>query len=84
MLAVNPAVMTEPAEFDKRMAEFRQTVKASPMWDETREMLIPGELEYRSELKRRRDGIPLAENLFEELNQAAAKLGAALRLEPMH
>jgi LDH2 family malate/lactate/ureidoglycolate dehydrogenase len=84
MLAVNPTVMMAPAEFDKRMAEFRQAVKASPMWDATKEMLIPGEIEYRSEQKRRRDGIPLAENLFEELNQAAAKLGAVLRLEPMH
>jgi LDH2 family malate/lactate/ureidoglycolate dehydrogenase len=83
MLAINPAVMMAPEEFDRRMAEFRQTVKASPMWDETREMLIPGELEYRSEQKRRREGVPLGASLFEELNRAAAKLGAALRLEPM-
>jgi LDH2 family malate/lactate/ureidoglycolate dehydrogenase len=83
MLALDPAALLDRGEFDRRMAEFRQTVKASPMWDASQEMLIPGELEHRSEQVRRREGIPLPESLFAELNQAAAALGAALRLEPM-
>ncbi len=83
MIAINPSALISPEDFGRRMAEMKQTVKASPMWDETREMLLPGELEYRSEGQRRRNGIPLAQNLFDELNQLAEKLGTATRLEPL-
>ena len=37
------------------------------MWDKSAEMLLPGELEYRKEQERRRDGIPIVPALYEEL-----------------
>ena len=34
-------------------------------------MLLPGELEYRKEVERRRDGLPIPVTTYEELAQLA-------------
>ena len=47
MMAINISAIMEPDELKNRMDEFTQKIHASPMWDETQEMLIPGEIEYR-------------------------------------
>jgi LDH2 family malate/lactate/ureidoglycolate dehydrogenase len=63
-----------------RMASFMDTVKASPMWDETKEMLLPGEIEYRTLLQRKERGIPLPENLYQELIALGEELGVESKL----
>ena len=75
MLVINPLCLMSEAQLKSRMAEFFETVKQSPMWDEDSEMLLPGEIEYRSEKKRLEDGIPIPEPLFRELIQLAEELG---------
>jgi LDH2 family malate/lactate/ureidoglycolate dehydrogenase len=50
------------------------------MWDSSREMLMPGEIEYRTEQKRKREGIVLSEKLINELNSLAHELGIESQL----
>jgi LDH2 family malate/lactate/ureidoglycolate dehydrogenase len=77
MIAINPLAVMDEEELTASMAEFMGNIKASPMWDESREMLIPGEPEYRMEQLRRRDGIPLSPQLYEELTNLGEELGVA-------
>jgi len=80
MIAVDPAVILDPDELRARMAEFYKTIKTTPMWDDKKELFLPGEIEYRTELKRRESGIPLPEELFDDLKELGAKLVANTQL----
>jgi L-2-hydroxycarboxylate dehydrogenase (NAD+) len=83
MLAINPLFLMSQEQLKDRMAEFFKTVRQSPMWDEDSEMLLPGEIEYRKEIERRRSGIPIPASLHEELVQLGKdmNLDAARDLE---
>jgi L-2-hydroxycarboxylate dehydrogenase (NAD+) len=77
MLVINPLCLMSKDDLKTRMAEFFETVKQSPMWDEDSEMLLPGEIEYRKEKERLSGGIPIPEPLYDELVQ----LGKDLNLD---
>ncbi len=74
-IAINPLALMEKELFQERMDDFYQQIKASPMWDSSREMLMPGEIEYRTEQKRKQEGIILSEELINDLNSLANELG---------
>lgn len=80
MIVIKPDVLVPPDEFSARMAEFRQTVKESPMWDEHREMMLPGEIEFGKMQQRLAEGVPVPPKLLEELNTLAQELGIDQRL----
>ncbi len=80
MLAINISAIMDAGEMQNRMNEFMQKIHASPMWDSQQEMLIPGELEHRTMQTRKKDGIPLPENLYVELNGLAGELGTGVVL----
>jgi LDH2 family malate/lactate/ureidoglycolate dehydrogenase len=67
MLVINPQAWMGRESLRERMAEFFATVKNTPVADVGGEILLPGELEYRSEQARRRDGIPLPAGVYEQL-----------------
>lgn len=75
MVAVNLSAIMDQDEMQQSMADFIQTIHNSPMWDQSKKMLIPGELEYRTMQKRKQKGIPLPNNLYEELVALAEELG---------
>lgn len=75
MIAINPEGIIDLEEMRARMATFHQTIKDSPMWDADREMLLPGELEYRTAQERRQNGVPLGANLYNDLLALGAELG---------
>jgi len=77
MIVMNPLAFIGKQQMQERMSEFVETLKESPMWDPQAEMLLPGELEYRSEKERRRNGIPLTGALYDEL----AAIGNELNLD---
>ena len=79
-IAINPLALMEKEMFKERMDDFYQQIKASPMWDSSREMLMPGEIEYRTEQKRKQEGIVLSEELIDELNSLANELGIESQL----
>jgi len=74
-IAVNPLALMDKEVFKERMDDFYRQIKASPMWDSSREMLMPGEIEYRTEKKRKQEGIVLSEELIDELNNLADEMG---------
>lgn len=80
MIVINPLALMSREELTERMADFHQTIKSSPMWDESKEMLLPGELEHRTALARQKQGIPLPASLAEELATLARELGVSNQL----
>jgi LDH2 family malate/lactate/ureidoglycolate dehydrogenase len=60
------------------MSAFCKAVKQSPMWSADDEMLLPGEIEYRTEQQRRRDGLPLPGALCDELVTIGRDLGVVV------
>ena len=67
MLVLNPLVLMPKDQLKSRMEEFFETVKQTPVNSESGEMLLPGEIEYRTERERLSDGIPLPSAVFEGL-----------------
>jgi LDH2 family malate/lactate/ureidoglycolate dehydrogenase len=80
MIVINPLAIMSKEEMQQRMEAFYQTIKASPMWDESKEMLLPGELEHRTALARREKGIPLPTDLYDELVALGEDMGVSSRL----
>jgi LDH2 family malate/lactate/ureidoglycolate dehydrogenase len=80
MIVINPLAIMSREEMESRMADFYQTIKASPMWAEEREMMLPGEIEYRTAVTRRANGIPLPINLYNDLLELGEKLGVSEKL----
>jgi L-2-hydroxycarboxylate dehydrogenase (NAD+) len=83
MIVINPLAIMDEADFAEQMATFTATIKESPMWDENQEMLIPGEIEYRTEQERRAQGIPLSTQLAGELTALSDELGVKSQLETL-
>ena len=75
MLVIDPDAFIGKDAFLSRMDAFCATIKASPMWDDTARMLIPGELEHERMQQRMKDGLQLPKSLFDDLLAIADKLG---------
>src|SRR3569833_4703603 len=82
MIALDPEIAMDHDAFLGRMRSFYQTIKASPMWEDGREMLMPGELEYRNQQKREKEGIPCPPDLLTELNALGSTHNVVTQLEP--
>jgi LDH2 family malate/lactate/ureidoglycolate dehydrogenase len=80
MIVINPLAIMSREEMGSRLVDFYQTIKASPMWDENREMMLPGEIEHRTAVSRRASGIPLPIKLFTELIALGEELGVTATL----
>jgi hydroxycarboxylate dehydrogenase B len=63
------------ADFRKQMADFVAWVKSAPLVPGVGEILIPGEPEARLEAERRRDGIPIEDETWRQIETLAAELG---------
>lgn len=79
-IAINPLALMDKEDFKARMSDFYSQIKSSPMWDTSMEMLMPGELEYRTEKKRKEEGLVLPPELVDELNKLAEEMGITSRL----
>ncbi len=80
MIAINPLALMSQEELQARMDDFVATIHESPMWDEDREMLLPGELEHRQAAARQQAGIPLPPQLYEELTALGNELGVTAQI----
>lgn len=79
-LALNPLALMPREELEARMADFYKTIKDSPMWDSSREMFMPGEIEYRNAREREQHGIPLPVTLFDDFQSLGQELGLQTKL----
>ena len=69
MMVLNPLMLMGKDQLKARMHEFFESVRQTPVSEEGVEILLPGEIEYRTECERKRSGIPLPAAVYEELIQ---------------
>lgn len=72
-IAIDISRIISKEDMKERMKLFRDNLKSIPMWKEGAEMLLPGEIEYRKEQIRRKEGIPVPISTYEELMQLASQ-----------
>jgi len=78
MVVINPQAWMSRQQLQERMAEFVSTVKSTPVSDTGDEILLPGEIEYRSERLRSRDGIPLPAAVYEQLARIGLEMNRSI------
>ena len=77
-LAIDVARFMPIDEFTARMEWLHDTLKSSPPAAGFEEVLVAGEPEWRNEETRRRDGIPIARGIWDQLTNLAATLNVSL------
>lgn len=65
-------------EFKREIAEFVAYIKDTPPAEGFSEVLYPGEIEYRTEQRRRREGIPIEDETWRQLTALAEAAGVAI------
>jgi LDH2 family malate/lactate/ureidoglycolate dehydrogenase len=74
-IALDIAWFMPVAEFKARMDDFIRQIKAAKKRPGVKEILVPGEIDYRREQEYRRDGAKLDAVVFDELAALAQKIG---------
>ncbi len=77
-MAIDVARFMPMDEFVARMEWLRDTLKSSAPAAGFEEVLVAGEPEWRAEQIRRRDGVPIARGIWDELSRLAATLNVPL------
>jgi uncharacterized oxidoreductase len=75
MIVLNPAAFQPLERFKAEVAAFAAYVKDTPPAAGFTEVFYPGELEWRTEQQRRREGIPIEDETWASLLRVAAELG---------
>jgi len=76
IVVIDVKAFISPEEFRKETDELLGFIKTTPTDAETEEILIPGELEYRSREEKERCGrIPITDTVWDDLLAWARKLG---------
>jgi LDH2 family malate/lactate/ureidoglycolate dehydrogenase len=65
-------------EFKREIADFVKYLKETPPAEGFQEVLYPGEIEYRTEQQRRREGIPIEDQTWGQLTALAAAADLAI------
>jgi uncharacterized oxidoreductase len=74
-IAIDPAAFCPLAEFRRLMDETVAYIKSSAPAPGFEEVLVPGELEFRTMRQRERDGIPVDPQTLEALRKHGERLG---------
>jgi LDH2 family malate/lactate/ureidoglycolate dehydrogenase len=77
-LAISVDRFMPVADFTARIEKLVASAKSSPPAAGFDEVVVAGELEWRAEEQRRREGIPLSDGTWRTLLEAAASLGVAV------
>jgi uncharacterized oxidoreductase len=73
-IVIDPARLRAKCEFDQDLGDFTTWVKSAATVAPDGEILMPGEPEYRSRTARLREGIPLDEMTWSQLQETARSL----------
>jgi LDH2 family malate/lactate/ureidoglycolate dehydrogenase len=68
------------ATFKQEVTEFAQYLKATPLAQGFTEVFYPGEVEYRKELDRRKNGVPIEDATWNKIRDLAQGYGLADKL----
>ncbi len=72
---IDPAALTEVAEFQREVDAITAHVKASPPASGVEEVMVPGDPERKARAEREARGVPLSDGSWAEIVGAAEKLG---------
>jgi uncharacterized oxidoreductase len=75
MVAIDIAKFTPIEDFYRRVDELVAHVKSSPLAPGFDEILVPGEIESRQANRRSREGIPIDDETWRQIQETAATLG---------
>lgn len=81
MLAIDPSAFAPPGEFKRQIEGFVKYLKETPPAEGFQEVLYPGELEYRTSLRRGQEGIPIEPKTWEDLSGIGARFGVGHLLQ---
>ncbi len=79
MIAIDPSAFVSPKEFRARVGGYVAEIKASKKAPGATEIMIPGEPEREERKRRLREGIPIADEVWSELERLAKELGVDLK-----
>jgi LDH2 family malate/lactate/ureidoglycolate dehydrogenase len=83
MIALNVAAMQPLAEFGARMDSYITELKSVPLAQGFDEVVYPGEIEARNDVRNRAEGIQLPHDTLADLQKLADELGLALPFDPI-
>jgi len=78
VIAVNLSVLGDPGQFDDDIDHLAEQIKSLPKTENTETIFLPGERGDSVMDIREKDGIPIPNNVWEKLVDAAHKLGVAI------
>ena len=79
MIAIDIQSFHPLAKFKASVDHFIAAVKKVPLAPGVEEILVPGEIEYRTQVQRKREGILVEEVTWSEIVQAAQELGVEMQ-----
>jgi L-2-hydroxycarboxylate dehydrogenase (NAD+) len=79
MIAIDPKAFVAQEEFRDRAREFIEQVKSSRKAPGVEEIMAPGEPEQKTRERRLQEGIPIADEVWTELEQIAKELRVNLK-----
>ena len=79
MIAFRADLFQPLADYGKRAAEMVRRVRAVPPAPGFKEVLAPGDMESRTRAIRRREGIPIADDIWQTVIDAAESVGVKAR-----
>ena len=79
MIAINPKAFIAQEEFQARAREFIEQVKSSRKVPGVEKIMAPGEPEQKTRERRLREGVPIVDEVWTELEQIAKELGVDLK-----
>jgi uncharacterized oxidoreductase len=75
MVVLNPGAFRPADQFNAEVAAFARHVKETPPAPGVAEVFYPGELEWRTEQERRRNGVPIEDETWASLVRLAGQFG---------
>ncbi len=66
---IDPTFFMSQEDYDEKIKDWEKMVHATPMKEEGARQIIPGEMEYKKEQERLKNGIPISEELYKDLEE---------------
>jgi L-2-hydroxycarboxylate dehydrogenase (NAD+) len=79
MIAIDPRAFVSLTEFRAQAKDFIHQIKSSRKAPGVKEIMVPGEPERKIREQRLREGIPIADEVWRELEQISEELGVNIR-----
>jgi LDH2 family malate/lactate/ureidoglycolate dehydrogenase len=79
-MAIHPEAFRDAGAFEGDLDDFVECLRATRPVDETEPVLVPGDIEHESYLRRSRDGVPIPRSLADAVEAIVQSSGAEFLL----